>query len=154
MFFSEFCKIFKSVFLYRTPPLAASETLPLLAGIWFVLIFDAENFMYVSFREKFRVILIGIYYKNFKNEWDVSLVATHTKMKFFVQDLFITYDQIRRKFQVWSHLLKKPLMKNFISCAVPCIPWIEKADAKMTLVLNFFKLSKVWFIVIFACKGN
>ena len=115
--------------------------------------------MYVSFREipselKFRVILIGIYYKNFKNEWDVSLVATHTKMKFFVQDLFITDDQIRRKFQVWSHLLKKPLMKNFISCAVPCIPWVEKADVKITLVLNFFQLSKVWFIVIFACKGN
>ena len=41
--------------------------------VYLNLIFDTENFMYVSFREipselKFRVILIGIYYKNFKNE--------------------------------------------------------------------------------------
>ena len=27
-------------------------------------------------------------------------------------------DQIRRKLQIWSHLLKKSLMENFIFCAV------------------------------------
>ena len=40
------------------------------------------------------------------------------KMKFLIKDIFIKCDQIRRKLLIWSHLLKKPLMKNFIFCAV------------------------------------
>ena len=39
-------------------------------------------------------------------------------MKFSIKDLFGKYDQIRRKLQIWSQLLKKSLMKNFIFCAV------------------------------------
>ena len=39
-------------------------------------------------------------------------------MKFSIKDLFSKYDQIRRKMQIWSQLLKKSLMKNFIFCAV------------------------------------
>ena len=35
-------------------------------------------------------------------------------MKFSTEDFFSKYDQIR----TWSHLLKKSLMENFISCAV------------------------------------
>ena len=43
---------------------------------------------------------------------------TAQKMKFSIKDFFSKYDQIRRKLQIWSHLLKKPLMENFIFCAV------------------------------------
>ena len=39
-------------------------------------------------------------------------------MKFPIKDFFSKYDQIRRKLGIWSHLLKKPLMENFILCAV------------------------------------
>ena len=39
-------------------------------------------------------------------------------MKFSIQDFFSKCDQIRRKQQIWSHLLKKSLMENFIFCAV------------------------------------
>ena len=35
-------------------------------------------------------------------------------MKFSIKDFFIKCDQIRRKLRIWSHLLKKSLMKNFI----------------------------------------
>ena len=38
-------------------------------------------------------------------------------MKFSIKDFFSKCDQIRRKLQIWSHLLKK-LMGNFIFCAV------------------------------------
>ena len=46
-------------------------------------------------------------------------------MKFFIKDFVRKCDQIRRKLQiwshlltaVWSHLLKKSFMKNFIFCA-------------------------------------
>ena len=41
----------------------------------------------------------------------------HKKMKFSIRDFFIKCDQICRKL-LWSHLLKKSLMENFIFCAV------------------------------------
>ena len=39
-------------------------------------------------------------------------------MKFSIKDFFSKYDQIRRKLRIWSQLLKKSLMENFIFCAV------------------------------------
>ena len=40
------------------------------------------------------------------------------KMKFSIKDFFSKCDQIRSFLRIWSHLLKKPLMENFIFCAV------------------------------------
>ena len=37
-------------------------------------------------------------------------------MKFSIKGFFNKYDQIRRKFRIWLHLLKKSLMENFIFC--------------------------------------
>ena len=39
-------------------------------------------------------------------------------MKFSIKDLFSKCDQIRCFLRIWSHLLKKSLMENFIFCAV------------------------------------
>ena len=39
-------------------------------------------------------------------------------MMFSVKDFFSKCDQIRRKLQIWSHLLKKSIMEIFIFCAV------------------------------------
>ena len=39
-------------------------------------------------------------------------------MKFSIKDFFSKCDQIRRKLWIWSHLLKKSSMENFIFCAV------------------------------------
>ena len=39
-------------------------------------------------------------------------------MKFSIKDFFSKCDQIRRKLRIWSHLQQKPLMENFIFCAV------------------------------------
>ena len=47
-----------------------------------------------------------------------STADTAQKMKFSIKDLFSKCDQIRRKLRIWSHLLKKSLMENFILCAV------------------------------------
>ena len=35
-------------------------------------------------------------------------------MKFFIKDFFSKCDQIRRKLRIWSYLLKKSFMENFI----------------------------------------
>ena len=45
-------------------------------------------------------------------------MITARKVKFSIKDLFSKCDQIRWKLRIWSHLLKKPFMENFIFCAV------------------------------------
>ena len=44
--------------------------------------------------------------------------CTAQKMKFSIMDIFDKCDQIRSFLGIWSHLLKKSLMENFIFCAV------------------------------------
>ena len=39
-------------------------------------------------------------------------------MEFSIKDFFRKCDQIRSFLRIWSHLLKKSLMENFIFCAV------------------------------------
>ena len=39
-------------------------------------------------------------------------------MKFSIKDFFSKCDQIRSLLRIWSHLLKKPLMENFVLCVV------------------------------------
>ena len=39
------------------------------------------------------------------------------KMKISIKDFFSKCDQIRRKLQMWSHLLKKFLVEIFFFCA-------------------------------------
>ena len=46
------------------------------------------------------------------------LVFNVQKIKFPIKDFFSKCDQIRRKLWIWSDLLKKSLMGNFIFCAV------------------------------------
>ena len=43
---------------------------------------------------------------------------TAQKMKFCIMDFCSKYDQIRSFLRIWSHLLKKSVMENFIFCAV------------------------------------
>ena len=40
------------------------------------------------------------------------------KMKFSIKNCFSKCDRIRSYQRIWSHLLKKSLMENFIFCAV------------------------------------
>ena len=41
-----------------------------------------------------------------------------TKMKFSIKDFFSKCDQIHWKLRIWSYLLEKSLIENFIFCAV------------------------------------
>ena len=40
------------------------------------------------------------------------------KMKFFIKDFSSKCDQIRSFLQIWSHLLEKSLMENFVFSSV------------------------------------
>ena len=49
-----------------------------------------------------------------------------TKVKFFIKDFFSKCDQIGSFLRIWSHLLKKTLMENFIFCVVGTLMQILK----------------------------
>ena len=48
----------------------------------------------------------------------ITLIYTTQKLKFSFKDFLSKCDQIRRKLRIWSHLLRKSLMENFIFHAV------------------------------------
>ena len=52
--------------------------------------------------------------------WILAVLCTHhcSKNEVFIKDFFSKCDQIRRKLRIWSHLLKKSLMENFILCTI------------------------------------
>ena len=62
----------------------------------------------------------------FPEPYERSLTAQ--KMKFSIKDFFSKCDQIRSFLHIWSHLLTKSLMENFIFCAV------SRANAKVELL--------------------
>ena len=47
--------------------------------------------------------------------------STAQKMKFSIKDCFSKCDQIRSFLRIWSHLLKKSIMENFIFCEMKAI---------------------------------
>ena len=48
--------------------------------------------------------------------------STAQKVKFSTKDFFSKCDHIRSFLRFWLHLLKKPLVENFIFCAVKSVP--------------------------------
>ena len=54
------------------------------------------------------------YSQYFFGKSTTKLMFTAQKAKFSIKDFFSKCDRIRRKLRIWSHLLKKSLMENFI----------------------------------------
>ena len=59
----------------------------------------------------------------------VSSIYTAQKMKFSIKDFFSKCDQICSFLQIWSDLLKKSLLENFIFCAVLVLNPRENSSA-------------------------
>ena len=58
-----------------------------------------------------------------------------------IKDFFSKCDQTRRKLRIWSHLLKKSLMLNFIFCAV------------ILFMLHFFSFQSFYFnVTLLRCR--
>ena len=58
----------------------------------------------------------------------IDYLFTAQKIKFSIKDFLNRCDQIRRELRIWSHLLKKSLMQNFIYCAV-----LETFNSRMSM---------------------
>ena len=56
------------------------------------------------------------YMKHYDESKESPYFNTAQKMRFSIKDFFSKCDQICRKLRIWSHLLKKPLVENFIFC--------------------------------------
>ena len=66
-----------------------------------------------------RLYLIQVYYILAVFIWLPNQgIATAQKMKFFIKDFFSNCEQFYSFLRIWSRLLKKILMENFIFCAV------------------------------------
>ena len=58
----------------------------------------------------------------------ISCTGTAQKMRYSIKDFLRKWDQIHRKLRIWSHLLKKSLMENFIFCAVRLTIYLWKVS--------------------------
>ena len=62
---------------------------------------------------------------------------TAQKMKFSIKDFFSKCGQIRSLLRIWSHLLKKPLMENFIF--VQCKKTLQPLTERLKNILPLSK---------------
>ena len=76
-----------------------------------LLVLNANTYLKYDFQDNFVL-------KKFLKEVVSTMIDTAQKMKFSIKDFFSKCDQIHSFLRIWSHLLKKSLMKNFIFCAV------------------------------------
>ena len=67
-------------------------------------------------------------------------------MKFSIMDFFSKCDEIRSFLRIWSHLLKKSIIENFIFWAVTGINLKsqKKKEIKIILVILLWAVSGFW----------
>ena len=71
-----------------------------------------------------------------------NMLHCKKKKKFSIKNLFSKCDQIRRKLRIWSHLLKKSVIENFIFCAVFAMYYGDMKDLTGTFLFGFFIITK------------
>ena len=93
--------------------------------------------------------------------WNNFIISNAHKVKFSIKDFFSKSDQIRRKPRIWSYLLKKSLMENFIFCAVCSQRMMDfsiiVAKLKLNALMEYFphpfirnklKMKLIWTLMI------
>ena len=66
-------------------------------------------------------------------------IYTAQKMKFSIKDFFCKCDQIRSFLRIWSHLLKKSLMKNFIFCTMVFLKFSGTYCRRKQIYIGYMK---------------
>ena len=86
---------------------------------WFTIL-QVFLIKFISISSKIRVIIKYLSAEQVYFEMRKYFLESFTaqKIKFSIKDFFSKCNQIHSKLRIWSHLLKKPLMENFIFCAV------------------------------------
>ena len=94
------------------------KTLLFAEHLRWLLLYDITVFLIFIFSNSASTTVLFDFAKRLHHR---CLTESYTaqKMKFSIKDFFSKCDQIGRKLRIWSHLLKRSLMENFIFCAVP-----------------------------------
>ena len=92
-------------------------------------------------------------YLIFSSSKRIAIVPAR-KMKFSIKDFFGKCYQIRSFLRIWSYLLKKSLMENFIFCAVVVRSIISSVNEVITaIVINVqtkqWSITRNWSIFVF-----
>ena len=90
------------------------------------------------------VFLLNVNHFQFCMKVEVRLVLldyTAQKMKFSIKDFLSKCDQIRRKLGIWSHILKKSLIENFIFFCAVLVSQIRLLFSQTRLVFTKIILS-------------
>ena len=66
----------------------------------------------------------------------IFLINTAQKMKFCIKDFCSKCEQIQDFLRIWSRLLKKPLLENFIFCTVK-YPWVDPLKDKKCIAITY-----------------
>ena len=92
--------------------------------------------------------VIEMQFKNYESsskEQNAYDCSTAQKIKLSVKNFFRKCDQIRSFLRIWSHLLKKSLMKNFIFCAVQFL--LPNLDFKLRSKMYIFYHSQFNIVI-------
>ena len=79
---------------------------------------------------------------------------TAQKMKFPIKDFFSKCDQIRSFLRIWSHLLNKSLMENFIFCAVVARAGIAICKIKFNDFISFLLTNFIHLFISYLNFSN
>ena len=101
--------------------------------------------------------LLGFYftYNSKKFFTGKSRVITAQKMRFSIKGFFSKCDQICRKLRIWSHLLKKSLMENFIFCVVNFAKYKKNTTPKPATspILSFLNYNVNTYLFLWLLKN-
>ena len=75
-------------------------------------------------------------------------ICTAQKMKLSINDFFSKCDQIRSYLRIWSHLLKKLLIENFIFNAVMDETALSLSQGVLEMLEKYKKEPYVFFIKV------
>ena len=94
---------------------------------------------------KKRTGILSLYFNATNSAWCWTWLPLHKKIKLSIKDFFSKCDQIRRKLRIWSHLLKKFLMENFVFyavCQFRVYKWFTSAKKSSWLQwLDFYRMT-------------
>ena len=79
-------------------------------------------------------IKVTFHYSLFTN------TTTAQKMKFSIKDFSSKCVQIRSFLRIWSHLLEKSLMENFIFCAVNLVHYLNFSNERLIFMSNIWNI--------------
>ena len=104
--------------------------------------------MYSELCQTFKMVCQGSQYVSKSSVKYFVKKCTAQKMKFSIRNFFRKCDQIRSFMQIWSHLLKKFLMGNFIFLCIDIYGNSCKFQRKAT-AKNLFFAKRTPLLVLF-----